>query len=141
MSVKHFYLVAAAALLGCASGGKDPGTLAGTSYRRANVLSSQEISDAHADVQTAYDAVARLRSNWLASHGITSGMSNGAGTEYATVFVDGQPAGDLNTLRGIPAFHVREIRYYNVTEAGAKFGIRGGSSGAIDVITNLQSNS
>jgi len=102
MSVKHFYLVAAAALLGCASGGKDPGTLAGTSYRRANVLSSQEISDAHADVQTAYDAVARLRSNWLASHGITSGMSNGAGTEYATVFVDGQPAGDLNTLRGNP---------------------------------------
>jgi hypothetical protein len=141
MSIKHLYLVVAAAFLGCASGGNDPGNLAGTSYRKANVLTSYEISQAHADVNTAYDAVARLRSNWLAAHGITSGMSNGAGTEYAIVFVDGQQYGDLNALRSIPAFNVREMHYYNITEAGARFGIRGGSSGVIEVLTNLQSKS
>ena len=139
MSVKHLYLVAAAAVLGCASGGSNPGTLSETGTpRKSNVLTLVEISDAHADVATAYDAVARLRPNWLASHGVTSTVANGGGTEYATVYVDGQPYGDITSLRNIPAYHVSEFRYYNITEAGAKFGLRGGNSGVIDVIMNLQ---
>ncbi len=142
MSVKHLYLVVAVAALGCASGGSDPGTLPNApTSRKNNVLTFEEISGAHADVATAYDAVARLRPNWLASHGVTSTVANGGGTEYATVYVDGQPYGDITALRNIPAYHVGEFRYYNITEAGAKFGLRGGSSGVIDVIMNLQSRS
>jgi hypothetical protein len=56
-------------------------------------------------------------------------------TEYATVFVDGQLYGDLNTLRNLQAYHVADIRYYDITQAGARYGIRGGSSGVIDVRT------
>ena len=129
MSVKHLYLVAVVAVLGCASSaGNKTGSLP-----RSNFLTAEEIASHHADINTAYDAIARLRPNWLAPHGITSGVDNGAGTEYALVFVDGQRYGDINTLRGSPAYHVGNLRYYNVTEAGARFGIHGGSSGAIEV--------
>lgn len=134
MSVKHLYLVAVAAIIGCAgTGGTSNASLTGMPPRRGNLLTAEEIVDAKADVNTAYDAVARLRPNWLAAHGVTSGNDNGAGTEFALVFVDGQRYGDLNSLRGLPAYHVGALRYYNITEAGARFGLNGGSSGVIEV--------
>jgi hypothetical protein len=134
MSVKHLYLVAVAAIIGCAgTGGPSSASLTGMPPRKANLLTAEEIVDANADVNTAYDAVARLRPNWLTAHGITSGNNNGAGTEYALVFVDGQLYGDLNSLHNLPAYHVGALRYYNITEAGARFGLNGGSSGVIDV--------
>jgi hypothetical protein len=142
MWVKHFHLVIAAALVACASGGSDPGTLPNApTARKSNVLTFAEMSEAHADVATAYEALARLRPNWLASHGVTSTVASGGGTEYASVFVDGQPYGDLASLRNIPAYHVTEFRYYSITEAGARFGLRAGSSGVIEVIMNLRSGS
>jgi len=105
----------------------------------ARILSGDEIVAAHADVTTAYDAVSRLRPNWLAGHGVTS--ASASGTSTAVVFVDGQPYGDLNSLRNIPAYHIGDIHYYDVTEAGAKFGIRGGSSGVIEIRTKSPSGS
>ena len=129
MSIKHLYLVAVAAVLGCAASGSNKST----TPRMGNVLTAEEIALAHADISTAYDAIARLRPNWLAAHGVTSNPANGGGTRFALVFVDGQQYGDLNSLRAIPAYHVGDIRYYDVTEAGARFGIRGGSSGAIEI--------
>ena len=134
MSVKHLYLVAVAAIIGCAPASGTSGTSRTAAVpRKGNLLTAEEIAAAHADVTTAYDAVARLRPNWLAGHGVTSAVSNGAGTEFALVFVDGQQYGDLSSLRSIAAYQVGEMRYYNVTEAGARFGIRGGSSGVIEV--------
>jgi hypothetical protein len=129
MSVKHLYLVAVAAIMACAAAG-------GTSrksavHRAANLLTAEEIGAANADVTTVYDAVARLRPNWLAGHGVTSVAATG--TQFAIVFVDGQHYGDLNSLRNISAYDVGDIRYYDVTQAGAKFGILGGSSGVIEV--------
>ena len=132
MSVQHLYLIAVAAVLGCSSATSGNQATAGLP-RKSNLLTFEEIAAAHADVNTAYDAVARLRPNWLAAHGVTSGINNGAGTEYALVFVDGMQYGDLNSLRGIPAYHVGNMRYYDVTQAGARFGIRAGSSGVIEV--------
>jgi len=142
MSGRHLYLVAVAAILGCSSGGGtsgNPPVLVGGS-RMARILSGDEIAAAHADVTTAYDAVSRLRPNWLAGHGVTSG-SNASGTQYAVVFVDGEPYGDINSLRNIPVYHVGDIHYYDITEAGARFGIRGGSSGVIEVRMKSPSSS
>src|SRR6266566_246298 len=130
MSIQHLYLIALAAVCGCATSAA-PGTPAAP--RMSAFLTAAEMAAAHADVNTAYDAVARLRPNWLAAHGVTSAVANGAGTEYALVFVDGMQYGDLNSLRGIPAYHVGNMRYYDVTQAGARFGIRAGSSGVIEV--------
>jgi hypothetical protein len=130
MSVKHLYLLGVAAIMACASTSGTSGTPVA---RRGILLTADEIADAHADINTAYDAVARLRPNWLAAHGVTSGQASGAGTEYALVYVDGQRYGDLNALRNIPAYHVGDIRYWDVTQAGARFGLHGGSSGVIEV--------
>jgi len=135
MSVKHLYLVAVAAVLGCASQNVNSGSSqSGVAQKSANYLPFDEIANAHADANTVYDAVARLRPNWLAPHGVTSSNMSST-TEFATVFVDGVLYGDLSTLRNLQAYHVADIRYYDITQSGAKYGIRGGSSGVIDVRT------
>ena len=142
MSVKHLYPLVLAALMGCAAPAHKPGDVpVGVLPRRPNILTFDEMAAARADVATAYDAIARLRPNWLAAHGLTSTLGGGGGTEFAIVFLDGQQYGDLSSLRSIQAYHVGEFRYYNITEAGAKFGLRAGSSGVIEIITNPQSRS
>lgn len=132
---KPLYALAVVVALGCSSSGVPDPTLR-TTRSRTSVLTVEEIANAHADINSAYDAVARLRPNWLAAKGVTSAQgSGGSGTEFAVVFLDGQRYGDVNSLRGIPAYYVGEIRYYDVTQAGARFGIRAGSSGAIEVFS------
>ena len=134
MSVKHLYLVAVAAIIGCAPASGTSGT-SRTSVvpRKANFLAAEEIVAAHADAATAYDALARLRPNWLNTHGVSSFAPRG--TEVAVVFVNGQPYGDVESLHNIPAYQVADFRYYDVTEAGATFGLRGGTGGVIEVRT------
>ncbi len=127
MSVKSLYLVVAVGVLGCASAATNSGNT-----RKANELTAAEIAQTHADNLSAYDAVARLRPNWLAPHGAMTASSQAS--EYASVFVDGQLMGDVNALRNIQAYQVGDVRYYNVAEAGAKFGVRAGTTGAIEVI-------
>jgi hypothetical protein len=126
MSIKHLYLFALAAMVACATTG------AGGGGQSSKVLTFEDMARAHADENSAYDAVARLRPNWLAGHGITS---SGGSTQYATVYVDGQRYGEISSLRQIQAFHVVTMRYYDITEAGARFGIGGGSSGVIEITT------
>ena len=132
MSVTHLYLVAVAAIIACAPAGVTPGTPGPAAVtRKSNVLTAQEIAAANADVTTAYDALSRLRPNWMVAHGVT----NTEGTALAIVFVDGQQYGGLSSLRDIQAYHVADIRYYDITQAGARFGIRGGTGGVIEVRT------
>ena len=125
MSVNHLCLIAVAVSLACAPAKP---SVSGSIPRRTNVLSAEEMADAHADAASAYDAVARLRPNWLAAHGVAA-----QGNEYAAVFFDGQRYGDLSSLRNIPAAHVGEIRYYDVTQAGATFGLKADTGGVIEV--------
>jgi hypothetical protein len=137
MSAKHLYLVAVAAILGCAAASSTSDTSGISTPRKGNLLTAEEIATNNADVSTAYDAIARLRPNWLATHGPSS-FSTSGGAGQATVFVDGTQYGDLNSLRNIQAYHVAEIRYYDVTEAGAKYGLQGGTSGVIEVKTKVR---
>jgi hypothetical protein len=132
MAIKHLCLVAVAAIIGCthASGASGPSrTLAVP--RRANFLTAGEIVAAKADDATAYDALARLRPNWLNAHGVTT--FDARVSEFAVVFVEGQKYGGLESLRSIQAYHVANLRYYNVTEAGATFGLKAGGGGVIEV--------
>ena len=128
MSGKHLYLLALAAVIGC---GSHATPRAVAVPRKSNILTATEVTNAHADVNTAYDAVARLRPNWLASRGPVT--ANTEGSSFAAVFVDGQLYGDINSLRTIQAHQVADFRYYDVTQAGARFGIRAGGGGAIEV--------
>ena len=134
MSVKPLYLVAVAAILGCAPASSTSGTSRASAVPRSrNLLTAQEIVAANADFATAYEAVARLRPNWLSSHGVSSVNRQGTDPGVAIVFVNGQHYGDVNSLRNIQAPQVADIRYYNETESGAKFGLRGGTNGVIEV--------
>ena len=130
MSSRYLYLLTAAAVFGCASTGANPGI----ARQSQAVLTAEEMSQAHADATTAYDAIARLRPNWLAPKGPTSGYYN-AGTNYPVVFVDGQQYGDVNSLKNIAGYNVGTLHYYDVTQAGARFGIKGGASGVIEVMS------
>lgn len=125
MSSRLCCLVAVAAIIGCASSGSPTPS----SPRMARILSADEVFAAKADQGSAYDALARLRPNWLAVHGVSSFDNRDA--EYAIVYIDGQHHGSLETLRSIPASDVRSYKYYDVTEAGGTFGLRAGTGGVI----------
>jgi hypothetical protein len=99
--------------------------------RWAEVLTAEEITNTKAEEATAYDAVSRLRPNWLAPHGVTSFTKKG--TAYAIVYMDDQKYGELSMLKNFKAFQVSEMRYYDFTQAGARFGVAAGSGGVIEV--------
>lgn len=80
----------------------------------------------------AYDAVAKLRANFLASRGRTSFRSNES--TLPTVFVDGLEYGPISTLKLIPATDVAEIRLFRSWEATTTFGT-GFMAGVIAVTT------
>jgi hypothetical protein len=100
MSLKHLYPIAVTAILGCASASVTSDT-AGMGPVRSNpkLLTAEEIGAAHADVVNAYDAIARLRPNWLVSHGPVS--SNPQASPFATVFVDGQQYQPVSAVIGL----------------------------------------
>jgi hypothetical protein len=124
MSVNRLYAAAVLTLFGCASTAANP-----SGHASSTLLTAVEMAEKHADVNTAYDAVARLRPNWLAPHGPSSATTS----NLAVVFIDGQSYGSVTALQSIPAYQVAAIEYFDVTQAGAKFGIRAGGTGAIEV--------
>jgi hypothetical protein len=129
MSVRQLYLIGAAAILGCASNPSEMGIPKSSS----SFVTANDISAAKADNGSLFDALSRLRPNWLVAHGTMS--SNPDSNPYAAVFLDGQHYGNVDALRRIPAYHVQSARYYDITQAGARFGIRAGMGGVIEVVT------
>ena len=134
MSVRLLYLFVAS-LVCCAPAGT-PGTGSGGGLpHNSNVINSDEVMNFNPEGKTAFDLVSRLRPKWLVARGAVAFLpaDNADSTEYAMVFVDGNPMGKLSALHDIPALHVDDIRFYDVAEAGARFGTRGGRSGVIEV--------
>jgi hypothetical protein len=60
--------------------------------------------------------------------------SSTSGSNYAQVFVNEQFVGDINALKSINAYQVGDMRYYDPSQAGGRFGVRAGTNGAIEVI-------
>jgi len=80
----------------------------------------------------AYDAIEKLRANFLTSRGRTSFRANDS--PLPTVFVDGLKYGPISTLKTIPASSVAEIRLFRSWEATSLYGT-GFMSGVIAVTT------
>jgi len=130
MRVSHLCLIAALATSACATG-----TSGGAPARRAStVLTVEEITAAHADGGTVYDAISRLRSNWL-TRGTRTYEGNPQVESYSVVFLDGRRYGELESLRNIDVNQIAEVRYYSSAEAGGRFGMESGLTGVIEVIT------
>ena len=130
VKVKHLYLIAALPILACgpASGSSNSGIP--TPRRSTTLLASDEILAANLDNGTVYDAISRLRPNWL-GRGTTS--YDPPTTELAIVFVDGRRLGELESLRSLDANQIENARYFSAAEAGPRFGLQGGLSGVIEV--------
>jgi hypothetical protein len=121
-------VVLAGLTMACASAG---GT--GKPLRDSNVITKQDI--ANAQVYNAYDAIRMLRPAFLSSHGATT--LTGSDTGFPRVFLNHQYFGELESLKGFEVSAIREIHYYNSSEASARFGL-GNASGVIEVITDAQ---
>jgi hypothetical protein len=131
MSTRHLYLIAVPALLACAPASGTSGTSGAPPAPRKSVqLSAEEIRNANLDRGSAYDAVKRLRPNWLTRE---TKSFDPPSNEAPVVFVDGQQFGDLASLRNLDADSIAEIRFFSAAEAGGTFGLQGGLSGVIAV--------
>lgn len=95
-----------------------------------HVISQAEIDSAQAS--NVYDLVARLRGDFLKERGRVSLRSSAH--DRAVVFLNGQEYGVLETMRNIPASHIREIRYIPGVEAATRFGAQYG--GGVILLTS-----
>ena len=84
---------------------------------------------------TAYDAIQKVRPNFLSYRGETSFNKN-TSQPYPTVYVDGQEFGPISSLRSIPASQVETIRLYRSWEATTKYGT--GKMGGVIAVTTRQ---
>jgi hypothetical protein len=129
MRVVSIGVLFASAVLACAP---PPSSFPG-GMPNANVITREDIEAV--SVSNAYDAIARLRPQFLNSHGKTT--IYGSDTGYPQVYLNHQRYGDLQSLRTLDVNGITEIHYYNGTEATTRFG-SGNVSGAIEVITDIR---
>lgn len=124
-------LLVLAMAMGCASaGGAGNGSGASTTRHSSDVITTEEIQQA-TGLSTAYDAVQRLRPQFLRIRG----PSTFGGAEGPVVYVNGMRRGGADSLRQIGITEVKEIRYLNARDATTKYGT-GVSQGVIEVTTN-----
>ena len=103
----------------------------GRTHRRDPARITQDEITASQAVD-AYDAVAKLRANFLASRGRTSFRTNES--TLPTVFVDGLEYGPVSALKLIAANEIQEIRLFRSWEATTLYGT-GFMQGVIAVTT------
>jgi hypothetical protein len=84
-------------------------------HARSNILGFAELRTAN--LNNALEAVARLRPEFLRTHGAPSAVDPNRG--LPTVFLDGVRQGGLDALRSIPVGAVYEIRYLSASAAAA----------------------
>jgi hypothetical protein len=87
--------------------------------------------------ETAYDAISRLRPDFLRVRPAQTynlqpqGGASGPAPAPALI-VNGQRTGELSDLRHIPATSLRSVRYYSIEQAKRKFGMQY-AGGAIEI--------
>lgn len=85
------------------------------------------------DARNAYQAIERLRPNWLTSRGPTS-VTDPTPT-VPGVFRDGSHVGGLTYLEQVHVAEIGELRYWPPGEAAARFGM-GYPRGVIEIISH-----
>jgi len=95
-----------------------------------DVITQEEIASSSA--MNAYEAVQKLRGNFLSDRGKTT--IYGRSSSKPTVFVDGIQFGEIQSLRTISTTTVHSIRLYRAYEAQQRYG-NGVMGGVIEVTT------
>ena len=118
-------------LAACASGGGG----ASAAKQDPNVISAEEIDASSAS--NAYEVIQRLRPNFLRTRGAvhgTPGATSAMEMVDLVVYLNENRLGGSDQLRQISTSDIREIRYFNSSEATTKWGT-GHSAGAIQVVS------
>ena len=97
----------------------------------SQIIYADEIERSRAT--NAYEAVAKLRHNFLSDRGKTS-ILDSSSPSVPNVYLDGMPFGPLLSLQNIPAQQIASIRLYRAWEAQTKFGMDN-PAGVIEVLT------
>ncbi|MDT8342043.1 MAG: hypothetical protein RQ751_11070 [Longimicrobiales bacterium] len=108
---------------GCAAGGSGGGSESGF-----NVITREDLAELHR--LNAYQAVRRLRPQWLEARGLDSFYS----TNEVVVYQDGTRMGGVNFLRSLRVNDVATLRFLDSRAATTRYG-GGHPSGAIMVTT------
>ena len=97
-----------------------------------NVVTGDELAATNA--RMVYQALERLRPNWLTSRG-PSGMGNVTEQTQAVanVYMNGSQLGNIEYLKQVYVIDVAELRFWGAGEAGARFGM-GNPRGVIEII-------
>jgi hypothetical protein len=125
--MRRFQLFALAAVVACASSGSSNTTEAKPAQDR-NVITETELMSVPSS--SLYDAVEKLRPNFLRSRGASSFSNQTA--EFASVYVDEHPYGEIGSLRTLVTGQIGMVRYYDAMAAQQKFGLTSGN-GVISV--------
>jgi len=99
------------------------------------VISAEEIAGSSGS--NAYEIIQRLRPNFLRTRGAVHGMpgaTNAVEMVDLVVYLNENRLGGSDQLRQIATTDIREIRYFNSSEATTKWGT-GHSAGAIQVVS------
>lgn len=118
-------------LAACASGGGG----APAAKQNPNVISMEEIIESSAS--NAFEVIQRLRPSFLRTRGAvhgTPGATNAMEMVDLVVYLNENRLGGSDQLRQISTSDIREIRYFNSSEATTKWGT-GHSAGAIQVVS------
>ncbi len=128
----------------CASGGStnttaETNTAAATTTKRKggssrNVITAEELATANAS--TVYEAVERLRPQFLQTHGAVSMQDM---TADILVYMDNVRVGGVDVLRRIEPGQVQEIRYVNAKDATTRYST--GHGGGVIEVTSKGSKS
>ena len=102
---------------------------AGTSAGAGNMLTAEQMLATGAE--SVYEAVERLRPEWLRSRGPVS--LTDSSPAVPSIFIGGSHVGDVEQLRSLRIDDVSHIRYYEPGEAGVRYGM-GHPRGVIDVV-------
>lgn len=87
--------------------------------KNPDVISEAELTDPTILNMNAYEAVRRLRPNFLVIRGVRSVTGPPA---QVHISIEGGPIQPLAALKDIPAHEVKELRYLSASDAGQRFG-------------------
>jgi hypothetical protein len=105
-------------LAACAAAGTQGSGGAGTGGGR-NVLSQTQLAGTSSD--NLFDAINRLRPEWLTTRGPTS-VTDATPTEVS-VYMNGNMLGRADYLKQLRIADVTEVRYWDAGQASARFGM------------------
>jgi hypothetical protein len=122
-------LVATAYIAACASATQQgqSGQTSGSGSR----LTRTQLEAANSN--NVYDAIVKLRPEWLSSRGPTS-MTDATPTSVS-VFMGGTMLGKADYLKQLNVIDVTEVRYWNPGQASARFGM-GHPRGVLEIFRN-----